>query len=88
MTAGFEDKTGTYLANEKRTGVFVSDRPLDCYDGAPLAATVLLEIRLAMSEAAISDYEWVEEGKGYREWQLPPTMLNSYATVRVVSTAI
>jgi hypothetical protein len=88
LTVGFEDKAGTYLTNQKRTGVFVSTRPLDCNEGVPLAAIVLLEIRLAMLEADISDYEWTEEGKSYREWQLPAAMLNSYATVRVVSTTI
>jgi hypothetical protein len=87
LTVGFEDKTGRYLTEQKWTGVFVSDRPLDSNDGVPLDATVLLEIHLAVLEADIADYEWVEEGKDYREWQLPATMLNTYATVRAVSKA-
>jgi len=88
LTVGFEDKTGAYLTDQKRTGVFVSDRPLDCNEGVPLAATVLLEIRLAISEADIAVYEWVEEGKSYREWQLPAALLNSYASVRLVTRTI
>jgi hypothetical protein len=85
MTVGFEDKTSNYLTEQRWGGVFVSDRPLDCSDGVALDATVLLEIHLGLLEADISDYEWVEEGKTYREWLLPAATLNSHGTVRLVS---
>ena len=40
-----------------------------------------------MPEAAITDYEWVEEGKPYREWLMPVAVLHSHATLMEVSDA-
>lgn len=85
MAKGFEDHTGQYMTDRAWTGVWVSDRPLGCMDGAPLTATVLLEIDLRASESHVADYEWVEVGKVYREWLIPAELLNSYACIRVVS---
>jgi hypothetical protein len=84
LAGGFENHTGTYLTDREWTGVWVSDRALDCNEGIPLAAIVLLEIQLHVPEAAIADYEWVEEEKTYREWLLPAVLLNRYASVRMV----
>jgi hypothetical protein len=34
-------------------------------------------------EGEIADFEWIEEGKSYREWLIPAAMVNSRMTVRV-----
>jgi hypothetical protein len=57
--------------------------PLDANDGAH--GDVLFEVTLKLPEAMISGYEWVEEGKGYREWLMPAAVLNSHATLVEVS---
>jgi hypothetical protein len=77
---GFRDSVGTYLTDQEWTGVWVSDRPFD--EGAE--ESTLLQIELALPEDAIADYEWIEDGKGYREWLVPARLLNEHANVRVV----
>jgi hypothetical protein len=67
--------------------VWVSDVPLDCNDFGNTAASVLLQIDLALSESALTEFEWVEYGKGHREWLVPAQLLNSHAKVRVIDEA-
>jgi len=33
----------------------------------------------------IADYEWIEDGKPYREWLVPASFLNARCTIKVVS---
>jgi hypothetical protein len=79
---GFLDKNGlcgAYHAGIE--GVFLSDVPLDCNDGAK--GDQLLEIALP-SLHDISDYELIEDGKPYREWCVPAEILNRYARTRLL----
>ena len=82
---GFKDATGTYFTDQEFSGVWVSDVPLDANEGAH--GDVLFELTLKLPEAMISGYEWVGEGKGYREWPMPAAVLNSHATLMEVSDA-
>jgi len=66
LKSGFKDRTGTYGTGNKFGGVFLSNEPLDANEGA--TGDVLLELTCALPESWFSDYEWVEEGKPYREW--------------------
>ena len=50
-----------------------------CNEGLPLDAEVVFELQVDLPQGAISDYEWVEEGKPYREWLMPAALVNSYA---------
>jgi hypothetical protein len=45
----------------------------------------LLEVRLDVSEQDLGQYEWIEEGKPYREWLIPALLINSRAIVRIIS---
>jgi hypothetical protein len=58
-------------------GVYVSNRPLDCHEGAK--GEQLLRVVLALSEGEISEYEIVEESGDatYREWCMPAAVLNA-----------
>jgi hypothetical protein len=80
LREGFEDATGTYMMSLWLTGVWVSDVPLDVNEGAK--GNVLLRITLALPDAALSDFEVVEEGKGYREWVIPAALLNEHGRVK------
>jgi hypothetical protein len=71
---GFRDGTGTYLTSEKFTGVWVSDRPLDENEGGMAEALLIVEV----PDAELEPYEWVEEGKPYREWLVPAELLNGH----------
>ena len=65
------------------TGVWLSDVPLDENEGA--WGPVLLKVNVPMSESDLDYYEWVEEGKGYREWLVPSELLRrAHAEVSVV----
>ena len=56
-------------------GVWVSNIVLDASCGVP-AGNVVLQLEVAISATELKKYEWVEEGKGYREWLIPTKELN------------
>jgi hypothetical protein len=72
---GFRDGRGRFLTASEWVGVWVSDRPLDQNEGAK--GDTVLKVNLAVSEAEIAQYEWVQEGSSYREWLMPAELLNS-----------
>jgi hypothetical protein len=78
LRSGFRDHTARYLTEREWTGVWVSDRPLDNSEGA--SGETLLQIEVA--EQLIAAYEWVEEGKPYREWLIPAAVLNKAGQVK------
>jgi hypothetical protein len=69
---------------EPFTGVWLSNVPLDCNDGAK--GNALLEVTLDLSEADLAEYEWVEEGDGmgHREWLVPASLINPRMGLRLV----
>ncbi len=73
LKEGFRDAPGYCLTDQQHTGVWVSDEPFDGYDAD---AKTLFTIEIP--EDAISEFEWVEEGKSIREWLIPAALLNSY----------
>ena len=72
--------TGRYLTNREWSGVWVSDRPLDNSEGS--SGEALLQITIA--DDLLAAFEWVEEGKPYREWLVPAAVLNDAGTVRLL----
>ena len=62
----------------EHTGVWVSDRPLDCNEGADGGGLLTLTVPVDVFE----QYEWIEEGKPYREALIPAAVLNALATPR------
>jgi hypothetical protein len=76
---GFQDGTGYYLTDRKHRGVWLSDRPLDINEEA--RGDELLAVVIGLSDAEVTEYEWVEEGKTYREWLFPAEILNVRASV-------
>jgi hypothetical protein len=76
---GFQDAHGTYMTGREHSGVWLSGQPLDSNEGA--CGDVLLRVNLACTEGEIADYEWIGEGKGYREWLIPAVLLNRRAKI-------
>lgn len=74
LKSGFKDAGGTYLTDRPWRGVWVSDRPLDCNEGAGGDVLLSLEIPVEVFE----EYEWVEEFKPYRESLIPAATLNRF----------
>jgi hypothetical protein len=77
---GFYDSTNTYMASHEHTGVWVSDQPLDINEGADGDTLLTLKIPVDL----FVRYEWVEEGKGYREALVPADELNPHGQPRIV----
>ena len=82
LDAGFRDATGNYLTSQEWTGVWFSNVPLDVNEGAK--GDVLLKVSLSLTERDIAPYEWIEEGKPYREWLVPAALVNPAAQVEIV----
>jgi hypothetical protein len=76
---GFMDAIGCYLTDTQHTGVWLSDNPDAC-----VGRGVLFELRFSGTEAELSDFEWVEEGKKYREWLVPAAFVNSRMSFKVL----
>jgi hypothetical protein len=74
---GFRDAEGGYLTTGLHRGVWISDRPLDVNDGAEGDEILVLEA----PESVIGPFEWVEEGKPYREFLVPAAVLNEAAEI-------
>jgi hypothetical protein len=71
---GFRDSTGTYSTTREWTGVWFSDSPIDANEGAE--GNTVLEVLLNATEESLADWEWIEEGKSYREWLIPAAVIN------------
>ena len=76
---GFRDGHGHYLTNNIHHGVWVSDSPLTNQSGC--SDPVVFEIDVPMD--LIADHEWIEDGKPYREWLVPASVLNTFPCRRV-----
>jgi hypothetical protein len=70
---GFRDRTDYYMTSTLHTGVWLSDLPLDENEGASSEARLCLEL----DEARIAPFEWIEDGKGYREFLVPAAIVNT-----------
>ncbi|SRR5579875_1284827 len=66
---GFDDGSTVSRPSVPRGRVWLSDKPLDCNEGAK--GDVVLEVTMGLSEADISLFELIEKGKPYREWCIP-----------------
>ena len=80
LKVGFRDGTNTYLTDREWSGVWISDKP---FNDAHLSDGITL-FAIEIPEDAISELEWPEEGKPYREWLVPATLLNSYGPPVVI----
>jgi hypothetical protein len=72
LREGFRDRTDHYMTDTPHTGVWLSDTPLDENEGG--SSEVLLCVEL--EEGVLAFYEWVETGKGYREFLVPAEIVN------------
>ncbi len=84
---GFQDVTSNFglysgASGEpvNTTGVFFSDLVLDENEGICSETYFVLEI----PDEHLASYEWMEEGKGYREWCIPAALANSFFANRTI----
>ncbi len=82
LASGFRDAPWRYMTTQEWSGVWLSNSPLDVNEGAN--GPVLLRVTLVLAETDLDNYEWVEEGKTYREWLVPAELVNSAGTVEII----
>jgi hypothetical protein len=79
---GFLDGEGQYMTDQVHRGVWLSNVRLDINEGAN--GDDVLEIYLPDDLAR--EYEWVEEGKPYREFPVPAALVNRYGPPRLLTS--
>lgn len=83
LTGGFRDGTGTYLTKNVYSGVWLSDIPLGANEGA--GGDTLLEVALDLPDAELARFEWVEEGRCFREFLVPAELVNRRGSARALT---
>ena len=79
LAGGFQDGTGYYLTDQLSIGVWLSNKVLDINEGAARDTVLSIDIPAEV----LSKYEWVEEGKPYREFQVPASVVNRHGRPRI-----
>jgi hypothetical protein len=80
---GFRDATGGYMfAEAELTGVWLGDVPMTGNEGAKGEQVLLI---VFPDDVDVSDLEIVEDCKPYREWCVPAALINTRATVTLLS---
>lgn len=74
LAEGFRDAKSTYMTGQYFTGVWFSSIPLDANEGAKGDTLLMVNIPAKV----IKPFEWVEEGKPYREFLIPADLVNKY----------
>jgi len=87
LADGFQDLTSNFgLFNAvtgdpvNTTGIFFSNVVLDENEGVSSETYFVLDI----PDIELTNFEWLEEGKGYREWCVPAHLANLYLVDRTV----
>jgi hypothetical protein len=83
LRQGFHDNVGSYGADRQLSGVWLSDKPLDCNDTGNVIADAILAVSIDCELDDLSMYECVEDGRSYREWLVPADFVNK-RTVAIV----
>jgi hypothetical protein len=66
--------------------VWLSNAPLDGNEGAVGDTILIVQFRVPLRR--LSDYEVIEEGKGYREWVMPAAFIAGHATITVFPASL
>jgi len=79
VACGFRDSKGYYGTENLHSGVWLSDRPLDADEGT--VGNALLRVELNIGDREFTQFEWIEDGKPYREWLIPACLINELGTI-------
>lgn len=76
IVEGFRDSAGFFLNTRTWTGVWFCSSPHGSEDGE-----VFLKVRLDIDEQELASWEWTGEGRDYREWLIPASIVNQLGTI-------
>jgi len=82
LSDGFRDVTGTYLTMNEYTGVWISNWPMNDGD---MMGRMEAWFEIDIDEKLLANYEWIEDGKPYREWLVSADVLNKSGTTREIT---
>ncbi len=83
LRGGFREIIGSYgFATLDLTGVFLGDSPMTINEGATGDQVLRVEIP---DDVDLRDFELIEDGKPYREWCVPAALINTHATVTLMT---
>jgi hypothetical protein len=83
LQGGFKDVEGAYMTSDLHRGVWVTfERPWDLVIAGPPPGEDPALLVIDLPEPVFAEYEWIEEGKGYREALVPAAILNRYRVYR------
>ena len=87
LLGGFVDGEGKYGTERKLRGVFLSNRALDTNEGVRSSGDIVLAVTfVSMPLSDLDEYELAEDGKSYREWCIPASVVQRRATVQIAET--
>lgn len=78
LRKGFLNNRESYLTRNTYSGVWLSDKPLSVNEGTK--GSTVLAVDFAV-RPRLEQYEWIEEGKSYREWLVPAALVNKNARI-------
>jgi hypothetical protein len=88
LASGFIDHTGYWGTTEERTGVWLSDKPLNGPSNIvslPDGSEMVFEVDLDLTEQELDEFERkAEVYEGYREWLVPAILVNAHSTLRIM----
>jgi hypothetical protein len=82
LAHGFRDAWGYYLTDRLWYGVWLSDVPLDEYEGTE-RGDCLLVVDLGVPEAELAQYAWVDPGKPCKRFLLPAELINRRGVIHL-----
>ena len=80
---GFRNAWGYYLTDRLWYGVWLSDVPLETNQN--MGGDALLAVDLAVPDAELADYAWVDLTKPYREFLLLAEFITQHGIVSIVA---
>ena len=81
LKRGFRNRSGYYLTSKRWRGVWLSDGPLDANEGSK--GDDVLWVAIPIDQ--VRQDQWVEDGKPYREFLVPASLVNRHGPPRLVS---
>ena len=81
---GFAEREAFFGASAMRIGVWLSGRPLNPAEGA--SGDAILAVAFNVEPRELSFYELVDDGKSFRQWCLPASLIRAHGKVSIVPT--
>lgn len=83
LSRGFEDLRSAFMTDSELHGVRLFDRLREADDGRVRECHISVQF---CDEAALQEFEVIEEGRPYRKWVVPASFIRDNASVALFET--